>query len=282
MKHTKLLLTIAVSCFLSITLLTESRAQVVVQNFDNAVGTFFPDPPTTNQDFFASNPTAVFNLSNYSTDSYEGSGSMKIDYNVGYDTEGGWIVRTTYNALSGNTSLPYIDLSSGQFLSLWYKVLTPANLTEPGTINFEFKLAEFNDAGDRELWQYFTTLDLSDNSGSWLNVTIPLRKDADPTVGFALQIGYIDGELQLDKIKGFEIAISYQTTGSPSSTPIASGSLLLDNLQLYPPSYDIYTVNIILLLHPADCLLHMMLKEVLYRLAIQFIPRTLAQESALS
>ena len=54
MKHTKLLLTIAVSCFLSITLLTESRAQVVVQNFDNAVGTFFPDPPTTNQDFFAS------------------------------------------------------------------------------------------------------------------------------------------------------------------------------------------------------------------------------------
>jgi len=219
------------------------RAQVVVQNFDNAVGTFFPDPPTTNQDFFASNPAAVFDLSNYSTDSYEGSGSMKIDYNVGHDTWGGWIVRTTYDVSASTTSLPYIDLSSGEFLSLWYKVLTPASLTESGIINFEFKLAEYNDPNNRELWQHVTSINLSDNSGSWLNVTIPLRKDADPTVGFALQLGYIDGELQLDKIKGFEIAISYQTTGSPSSIPIASGSILLDNLQLYPPSYDIYAVN---------------------------------------
>ena len=243
MKHNKLFSTLILCCFLSITLLTESRAQVVVQNFDNAVGTFFPDPPTTNQDFFASNPSAVFDLSNYSSDSYEGSGSMKLDYAVGYDAGGGWIVRTTYNALSGNTSLPYIDLSSGQFLRLWYKVLIPASLTEPGTINFEFKLAEFNDTGDRELWQYITSLDLTDNSGTWENVTIPLKQNADITKGFILQLGYIDGVLQLDKIKGFEIAVSYQTTGIPATTPIGTGSLLLDNLQLLG-SYNIYTVNV--------------------------------------
>ncbi len=242
MIHNKLFLTILLVSFFSIGMLTESNAQVIVQNFDNAVGTFFPDPPTTNQDFFASNPAAVFDLSNYAVDSYEGTGSMKIDYKVVYDAGEGWIVRTTYDVLAGNTSLPYIDLSSGKSLGLSYKVLVPANLTAVGTMTFEFKLAEFNDAGNRELWQYVTILDLTNNSGNWLNVTIPLKQDADNTKGFVLQLGYIDGILQLDKIKGFEIAIVYQTTGSPVTPQMATGSLLLDNLQLFG-SYNIYTVN---------------------------------------
>ena len=132
---------------------------------------------------------------------------MKIDYKIEASEDWGgwgWVVRTTYNVSAGGSSLPYIDLSNGNYLNFWYKILIPANITQTGIINFEFKLAEFNDAGQRELWNQFTNLNLSDNSGDWLNVTIPLKQDVDINQGFVLQsdLGFVDGVLQLDKIKG--------------------------------------------------------------------------------
>ena len=232
--------------FLFLFAYTTANAQGVVQNFDNAVGTFFPDPPMWNETFFASSPTAEFNLSNYSADSYDGSGSMKIDYRVeSVDPWGGWIVRTTYNVFDYGNSLTYIDLSVGGYLTLWYKILTPINSTQAGVAFFEFKMAEFDDYGQRELWWHITPLNLSDASGDWQNITIPLRKDVDIFNGFILQsdLGYVDGELQLDKIKGFEIAISYYLESEPIDIPTATGTLLLDNLQIWG-SYDIYSIDV--------------------------------------
>ena len=106
-------------------------------------------------------------------------------------------------------------------------------------------MAEFDDYGQRELWWHITPLILSDASGDWQNITIPLRKDVDIFNGFILQsdLGYVDGELQLDKIKGFEIAISYYLEEEPIDIPTVTGSLLLDNLQIWG-SYDIYLVDV--------------------------------------
>ena len=72
-----------------------------------------------------------------------------------------------------------------------------------------------------------------------------IKKDVDIFNGFILQsdLGYVDGELQLDKIKGFEIAISYYLEEEPIDIPTVTGSLLLDNLQIWG-SYDIYSVDV--------------------------------------
>lgn len=54
-------------------------------------------------------------------------------------------------------------------------------------------------------------------------------------------LGFIDGVLQLDKIKGFEIAVSYYSDDLINN-PIATGTFLLDALEI--GSYDIYLINI--------------------------------------
>lgn len=143
------------SLFILMMIYSSLNAQVIVQNFDNAVGTFFPDPPMLNETFFPSIPNEEMNLFNYSADMIEGTGSMKVDYKIEASEDWGgwgWVVRTTYNVPAGCSSLPYLDLSNGNYLNLWYKILIPANISQTGIINFEFKLAEFNDADQRELW----------------------------------------------------------------------------------------------------------------------------------
>jgi Zn-dependent metalloprotease/photosystem II stability/assembly factor-like uncharacterized protein len=202
-----------------------------IETFDNAVGTFFPDPPTLNVNYWKNGPTAFLNLSN-DADHYEGTGSTRADYRVeAYDDWGGYVVRSTYNP-SNAMALPDIDLSAGDNLRLWYKILSPVSLSQAGTVYFEFKLAEYNDFGQRDLWMHRTSMNLSDISSSWLEVTLPLIQDADPAFGFSPQFIEGDGILQLDKIKGFEIAISYFTAGGPTNSPTAIGTFLIDNLQL--------------------------------------------------
>ncbi len=206
-----------------------SHAQWIFQSFDNAVGTFFPDPPVLNSNFFTNGPTAEFNLLN-DPDHYEGTGSTRINYRVeAFDGWGGFIVRSTY--VGATDTLPFIDFSTGTELSLWYKVIDTLNMSQAGTAFIEFKLAEFNDAG-RDLWLHHTAINLSNSSGGWVNITMPLVQNDDNTLGFALQFGDGDQVLQFDKVKGFEMAIVYLTAGGPTNTPTAIGSVLIDKLEL--------------------------------------------------
>jgi hypothetical protein len=202
------------------------------ENFDDAVGSFFPDPFTYNETFFTNGINSYLNLSN-STDRYEGSGSMKIDYLV-EDIDPNWsgyVVRTTYNVNQPGI-LPYIDLSGGNVLSLWYKIITPTTFSYPGNMRFEFKLSEYNDVGQHDLWVHFTNLNLNDITGSWINILMPLKKDDSGINGFKWQLGDGDQILQLENIKGFEISVTYETDDGSLDIPTASGTFLIDDLAL--------------------------------------------------
>ena len=125
------------------------HAQWVVIPFDDAVGTLFSDPGVLNSNFYTNGPTAQFNLTN-DPDHIQGTGSMKLDYRVeAYDGWGGYVVRTSYVPGAVDT-IPYLDLSAGTELKLSYKVTTPVNMTATGTAFIEFKMAEYNDEGQRD------------------------------------------------------------------------------------------------------------------------------------
>ena len=217
-------------CLLSIVQLI--HAQTLIQSFDNAVGPVFPDPPVLNETFFAISPGSYCKLSN-DTAHIEGTGSMKIDYKIqAADGWGGYVARTTYKP--GRTdSIPYLDLSGGTHLILRYKVLNPALMTADGTTTMEFKMAEIDAAGLRDLWLHKIAINLKETSSDWLEVDIPLERNNDNTKGFSLQIGDGDGELQLEHIKGFEVMLIYAPTAGGGDTTINStGSLLFDNLTI--------------------------------------------------
>ncbi len=221
-------------------LTTVSHAQWIMDSFDNSVGNTWPDTASTELNtryLYANGATAYVNLFN-ETEHQEGSGSMKIDYRVeAADSWGGYSVITSY-VPDSVADMPYIDLSAGTELSLWYKVVTPVNMSQNGTIFTEFKLAEYDENGNRDLWVYETDIKHTDNSGNWINIRMPLVRSDDKTTGFAPQFIEGDGELQFDKIKGFEITFVYITAGNSTTPPTAEGSILIDNLQLLGTRYE--------------------------------------------
>jgi hypothetical protein len=223
-----------------LTLVPFMQAQWVVESFDNAVGTTFPDPPVLGENFFTNGPTAVFNLIN-DADSYDGNGSMLMNYRIeAYDGWGGYNVRTTYIPGTVPTEPPYIDLSTGTSLKFRYKVVTPADTTKGGAVFMDFKLAEYAETnnGGRDVWYHHTAMDFFDISGQWIEVTMPLVYNDDNTLGFSNQFADGDGKLQWDKIKGFEMALVYITAGGPTNTPVATGSILIDDLRLVGNRYN--------------------------------------------
>ena len=159
-----------------------SQAQWVVDSYDNSVGPIAGVPgPLYNElsiketNFFANGLTAAMDLSN-SSDAYQGTGSMKIDYRIeARDGWGGYCVRTNYNGFNPD-SLPYIDLSTGTHLKFRYKVLTPADTSQEGAVFMEFKLAEWaQSGGGRDLWLHHNTMDFFDATGTWKEVVMPLE-----------------------------------------------------------------------------------------------------------
>jgi len=234
------------SIILFLSFASVTSGQWVVESFDNAVGNLFPDTSMveTNVYFYTNGTTSYQNLFN-DADAYEGTGSMKLDYRLeARDSWGGYNVITTY--LPGETDdLPYLDLSTGTELSLWYKVLVPADTTTGasvggGKVYSEFKLAEIDADGNRDLWRFRPDIDLFDTSGEWINVRMPLVQTSDQTTGFALQFGDGDQELQFDKIKGFEITtfLSTPSTGNPDTPPTALGTILIDKMELIGNRYE--------------------------------------------
>lgn len=217
-----------------------SQAQWIVESFDNAVGPVFPDPPVRGSTFFANDAalTAEFNLAN-DLDHIQGTGSMKIDYRIeATDSWGGFVVRTSTAGTVPNTP-PYIDLSTGTQLKIKYKVLTVADTSKGGTVFMELKLAEYDEAATgRDLWRHHTSINLFDNSGAWQEAIIPLVFNDDENLGFDLQFGDGDQKIQWDKIKGFELALVYLTAGNAATPPTATGSLLIDKLELVGNRYS--------------------------------------------
>jgi hypothetical protein len=211
--------------FVFLILTSPINSQWIIESFDSSAGLFFrePVPRLTHYLLF-------FN----DTSHYEGVGSLSVDYSVeAFNGWGGGIVSSTYSL--SDTSLPYYDLSDGDFLSFWYKVLQPINMATTGQFFMEFKLAEIDNSGLRDLWLHHTALDFSDSSGQWIQLKMPLVQRLNNTQRFVLHFGDGDGWLQLENIRGFEMALVYSTNGG-NPPPRAHGSFLMDRLELLYPS----------------------------------------------
>jgi hypothetical protein len=183
---------------------------------------------------------AKMDFSDNFADKKQGIGALKIDYTIAAgDGWGGYIVRTTTPP-----SLPnYLDLSAGTHLSFWYKVVTPIVTSQAGSTFMEFKMGDYDADNKRDLWfREMKDFNLADASGQWKQVTVDLatfKDGGDKSIEWALQFGDGDRAIQLDKIKSFEIALVYITTGNSTNPPTASGVVLLDGFQItgnrYPP-----------------------------------------------
>ena len=200
-------------------------SQWIIESFDSSAGIFFREPI----------PIGFHYLSFYNdTSHYEGTGSLRVEYSV--EAENSWgslIASSTYTP--GDTTLQRIDLSDGEFLSFYYKILQPVNMVAVGQFFMEFKLAEIDNSGQRDLWLHHSSFDFSDSSGQWIQLKMPLVVNSNNTLGFVLQFGDGDGVLQLENIRGFEMALIYSTNGG-NPPPRAYGSFLMDRLELLYPS----------------------------------------------
>ncbi len=210
---------------------------VLTTQTSNAQWVWFSNDTTGNINFWAQqwpqSPTAYVNVSNNHDDKVEGTGSLQVDYRIeAYDSWGGYGVRVVDNQyLPKNTRL---DLSSGKYLSFWYKVKTAAQKSEPGELNFEFKIQEKTGINGRDLWLHgFGTM--METQGDWKQVKIPLEQSS-----WTLQFGDDNKKFEPWAVSGFEIAFVYLPSagGGPVNTPFATGTILLDKFQILGARYE--------------------------------------------
>lgn len=204
----------------------------VFQPSDNSVSNGFWDLST----FYNNQGSAVakMDFSDYTADKKEGTASLKVDYTIGAgDGWGGYIVHT-----SVKPTAQIYNLSTGTNFTFWYKVVTPVVTSKPGTTFMEFKIGDMQDGKEDRFYREMP-IDLADASGQWKQVTVDMKIGTDKTKEWAPQAQNGDGDLQLDKINAFELALVYITGGDPVATPTASGTILLDGFAVtgdaYPP-----------------------------------------------
>lgn len=206
----------------------------VFQPMDNSVASGFWDLST----FYNNQGSAVakMDMSDFTADKKDGTASLKIDYTIGAgDGWGGYIVHT-----SVKPTAQIYNLSTGTNFTFWYKVTKPIVTSKPGTTFMEFKICDIQDGKEDRFYREMP-VDLADASGTWKQVTVDMKIGTDKSKEWAPQQQAGDGELQLDKINAFEIALVYilPGTGDPVNSPTATGTILLDGFAVtgdaYPP-----------------------------------------------
>jgi len=171
------------------------------------------------------------NITSETADKVEGSASMKIEYKIqASEGWGGYEVRAFANDLEKLNSK--YDLSSGKYLSYWYKTISPVNASKPSNdIHFELKLKEKADPNKGEdRWVYENKVMLGDASNEWHQVIIPLERK-----NWILQEGDDNKTFDPWAVFGFEVAFVYIIDGT---TETASGTILLDKLQILGNSHE--------------------------------------------
>lgn len=178
--------------------------------------------------YFASGTDNYTNISSNTTDKVEGTASMQVDYKIhASEGWGGYTVRVFAN----DPSLPNsrYDLSSGKYLSYWYKVTQAATKTNAGDVNFEFKIKEKTGDGGEDRWLKSAGTIL-ETAGGWTQVIISLNQDS-----LSMQAGDDNKKFEPWAIYGFELAFVY-ITGDNIHT--ASGQVLLDKFQILGERYQ--------------------------------------------
>lgn len=202
----------------------------VFQPCDNSVSSGFWDLTT----FYQNQGSAVskMDMTDYTADKKEGTASLKVDYTIGAgDGWGGYIVHTT-----NKPTAKVYNLSTATNFTFWYKVVTPVIKSAPGTVFMEFKLTDMQEGQEDRFFREMP-IDLADASGTWKQVTVDMKIGTDKTKEWAPQQQSGDGELQLDKINVFEMALVYITAGGPTNSPTASGTILFDGFAVTGDAY---------------------------------------------
>ncbi len=203
-------------------------SSTVLNNFDQAAS----DPNFTKGWSGVGSLTLTNNSASPSP--IEGLAAMKATWTVhSSETYGGFIYLYTSRFPNNATS---IDLSSANYLSLWYYNQTPSS--KPGLVNLRIKLWDAGglskyqtDPADHEEW-YFEKKGVFETASGWNRLLIPLKDNGliNPNdKGFSLP-GFSgkdnNGMLDLNKIVGFNI--EWTTPGIPNNGT-ASGVILFDN-----------------------------------------------------
>lgn len=166
---------------------------------------------------------------------HEGSQSMRIDYACqDIETYGGFgKLEHWYPDSTG-----YFDFSNYDSLSIWYYNATPQDST--GRVHLRIQFYDASDspngpntysANDTEL--YYSFHYILDNEPGWNNIRMPMiRNDDWDGNGFNLT-GWSgipgNGELDLDKIKGYGFEFSI---GGSGSGDVSTGAIILDQFEL--------------------------------------------------
>jgi endo-1,4-beta-xylanase len=184
------------------------------------------------------NPSIVESFDDHTTlNSWQNGGSSSILATSDDFVEGIGSLNWTYEIIAGESwggsydiqinpeNTYHIDLSTMDGLSLYYKVLEPAD--PAGVATFIVKIF-IESAGGIEQWHYSIPGLLEDTTGEWQEVLLPFDSFAIP----GWEMSY-DSVLYLDKITEIQTQVA---VGSGAAT--TSGRLLLDNLTGYKEEED--------------------------------------------
>lgn len=191
-------------------------------------------PSTRDIGFFANGINSYGTISD-TTESVDGNGAFNIKYHVeAYDFWGGYVVRAHFNDLSVLGRDGHYDLSNGKYISFWIKVTGQAVKDQPGDVNFEFKLKEKRHADTGEdRWLYNAGPILDAPAGNWQQIIVPLDQ-----WHFSAQANDENGEWEPWNIYGWEIAVVYISAGNSTQPPAATGSFLMDKIQILGQRYE--------------------------------------------
>lgn len=190
-------------------------------------------PSARDKGFYANGINPKCDISD-AVESVDGNGSFKVDYKVeAYDGWGGYVVRVHTLDLATDPTTHY-DLSNGKYFSMWVKVTGQPEKTQAGDVNFEFKLKEkkSSDTGeDRWLHAFGTVLDAP--PGEWQQLIVPLDQ-----ANWPAQATDENGNWEPWNIYGWELAVVYITAGGSTNSPTATGSFLMDKLQILGQNFE--------------------------------------------
>ena len=180
-------------------------------------------------------PTAFVKVSNNYEDKVEGTGSLQLDYRVEvHDDWGGYAVRGVDYS---NDNFRY-DLSSGEFLSFWYKVKVPTQKSVAGQLIFEIRIQDKTGKDGNDLWGYQMDT-IMETQGEWKQVILPLH-DMNGIGFWSLRVGDDNKKFEPWAVSGFDFSFTFYPTsgGGTANTPIVTGTILLDKFQILGSKYE--------------------------------------------
>jgi len=191
-------------------------------------------PSARDAGFYANGINPKCEISDTSA-SVDGNGSFNVKYTVeAYDSWGGYVVRVHSNDLSVMGNAGHYDLTNGKYFSMWVKITGQPVKSQAGDVNFEFKIKEkkSSDTGeDRWLHSFGTLLDAP--AGDWQQLIVPLTKESWPS-----QVTEENGEFEMQNVFGWELAVVFITAGGSTNSPTASGSFLMDKIQILGQNFE--------------------------------------------